>query len=425
VAVSADADKCYDRINHIIMSLLLLAIVEDERSIRAMLLCIQEMRFFQRMGRGDSNTFMENRPSSNPLQGLCQGNGAAPACWLVLSSLMMRVYRKGEHVSTMALPVSGTPIKFMGEIFVDNTDLLTMLQDVFSVTEILPIAQANLDKWASLLIATGGALNPSKCYWYMISYKCRNGEWEYNNNTRHKLTILLPGGDRTEIAQLLVTEGKKMLVVWSSPTGLDTKHLQEMVFGKTSNWVGRLKNAHLPVHLAWKAYQYQLWLSIRYGLGTLTTPRKDIEDLLHKLKFVMLSYLGINQHLKTEWRQLPREFGGIGLYNLSVEQFIAWMETLLQHYAAGFTISKKLEASLEAMQLEIGCTGNPLNEDYATLGPLAIEGWVKAVWEQASHYGYKVALDYPTEELPCKNDCSLMSIFLKRGKTGKELINLN
>jgi hypothetical protein len=164
------------------------------------------------------------------------------------------VYRKGGHVSTMASPVSGTPIKFMGKIFVDNTDLLTMLQDVFSVTEILPIAQANLDKWASLLIATGSALNPSKCYWYMISHKCRNKEWEYDNNTRHKLTILLPGGDRTEIVQLLVMEGKKMLGVWSSPMGSDTKHLQEVVFGKTSNWVRRLKNVHLPVHLAWKAY---------------------------------------------------------------------------------------------------------------------------------------------------------------------------
>ncbi len=85
---------------------------------------------------------------------------------------MMRVYRKGGHVSTMASPVSGKPIEFMGKIFVDDTDLLTMLQDVFSVAEILPIAQANLDKWASLLIATGSVLNPSKCYWYMISHKC-------------------------------------------------------------------------------------------------------------------------------------------------------------------------------------------------------------------------------------------------------------
>jgi hypothetical protein len=36
-----------------------------------------------------------------------------------------------------------------------------------------------------------------------------------------------------------------------------------------------------------------------------------------------------------------------------------------------------------------------------------------------------VALDYPSEELPHRNDISLMSLFLKRGKTGKELTSLN
>jgi hypothetical protein len=71
--------------------------------------------------------------------------------------------------------------------------------------------------------------------------------------------------------------------------------------------------------------------------------------------------LGVNQHIKMEWRRLPREFRGIGLYDLSIEQFISWMEVLLQHNGAGFTTSKKLPASLEAMQLELGCSGNPLN----------------------------------------------------------------
>jgi hypothetical protein len=108
-------------------------------------------------------------------------------------------------------------------------------------------------------------------------------------------------------------EERKMLGVWSSPTGLDTKHLQEVVLSKTLKWVGRLKNAHLPTHLAWKAYQFQLWPSIRYGIAMLATPRKEIEEILCKLKFEMLSYLGVNQHVKTEWRRLPREFGSINL----------------------------------------------------------------------------------------------------------------
>jgi hypothetical protein len=72
---------------------------------------------------------------------------------------------------------------------------------------------------------------------------------------------------------------------------LDTKHQQEVVLGKTLKWVGRLKNEHLPTHLAWKAYQFQLWLSMRYGIATLATPRKEIEEMLCKLEFEMLSYL--------------------------------------------------------------------------------------------------------------------------------------
>ncbi len=92
-AMSADADKCYNQINHIIMSLLLLAIVGSIGSIVAMLFPIQTMKFFQRTARGDSNTFMGGRIKENPLQGLCQGNGAGPACWLMLSSMLMHCYK--------------------------------------------------------------------------------------------------------------------------------------------------------------------------------------------------------------------------------------------------------------------------------------------------------------------------------------------
>jgi hypothetical protein len=68
VAVSAKADKCYDQINHIIMSLVLLAIGGEDRPISAMLHPIQQMRFFQCTGWGDSDTFMGN----NQVATLCK-----------------------------------------------------------------------------------------------------------------------------------------------------------------------------------------------------------------------------------------------------------------------------------------------------------------------------------------------------------------
>jgi hypothetical protein len=132
--------------------------------------------------------------------------------------------------------------------------------------------------------------------------------------------------------------------------------------GKTATWLGCLKNAHLPTHLAWKAYHFQLWPGIRYGITTLDTSIKEVDNLLHKLEFKMISCLGVNQRVKMEWRKLARKFGGIGLFNLAIKQFISWLKVLLQHYGADFTTSQKLQASLEATQLEIGCRGNPLNK---------------------------------------------------------------
>jgi hypothetical protein len=83
-------------------------------------------------------------------------------------------------MSATVSPISGELVKFMGEIYVDDTDLLTFLLDVYKNRAVLKQAQINLDKWARLLIATGGSLNPYKCYWYLIPYICREDVWEYD-----------------------------------------------------------------------------------------------------------------------------------------------------------------------------------------------------------------------------------------------------
>jgi hypothetical protein len=66
----ADADKCYDCINHILLSLLLLMIVRTTGNVVAMLHPIQTMKFFQRMARGDLTTFMGGQGQTTPVGSL-------------------------------------------------------------------------------------------------------------------------------------------------------------------------------------------------------------------------------------------------------------------------------------------------------------------------------------------------------------------
>ncbi len=77
--MSADANKCYNQINHIVMSLLLLAIVGSIGSIVAMLFPIQTMKFFQRTARGDSTTFIGGARQRQPLTGIMSREWGRPS----------------------------------------------------------------------------------------------------------------------------------------------------------------------------------------------------------------------------------------------------------------------------------------------------------------------------------------------------------
>ncbi len=67
--------------------------------------------------------------------------------------------------------------------------------------------------------------------------------------------------------------------------------------------------------------------------------------------------------MKREWRTIHRAFGGIGLFSFVAEQMIGMINMFIQHFEASTSLARKVTASLEALQMEIGCIGNPLLEN--------------------------------------------------------------
>jgi len=83
--VLADAAYCYDRVNHVIMSLVWLALTNGNiPAIVLMLICLQTMKFFQRtgFGFGESRTFSGGAGIRLYMMGLGQGNRAALPSWI-------------------------------------------------------------------------------------------------------------------------------------------------------------------------------------------------------------------------------------------------------------------------------------------------------------------------------------------------------
>ena len=59
IVTSADVAYCYDKVNHVVMSLVWLVLTNGNiPAIVAAMICFQTMKFFQQTGFGKSKTFL-------------------------------------------------------------------------------------------------------------------------------------------------------------------------------------------------------------------------------------------------------------------------------------------------------------------------------------------------------------------------------
>jgi hypothetical protein len=91
--------------------------------VEAMLSAIQDMKYFLRAAYGDSTNFRGSKIEIK-YQGLCQGNGAAPAGWAVISITILNTHKRKGHGATFVCPISKVQAKLAAILFVDDCNLI-------------------------------------------------------------------------------------------------------------------------------------------------------------------------------------------------------------------------------------------------------------------------------------------------------------
>ena len=180
---SVDAANCYDSIAHAIASLIFQAMGVPLEGAAAMLEAIQDMKYFRRTAYGDSTNFANSKIEVK-YQGLCQGNGVAPAGWAVISITVIRAHKRKGHGATFVCPISKLQFVLAAVLFVDDCDLIhiAMVNDE-SALQTFDKMQASVISWGRLLIATGGSYKPDKCFYHLLSFQWDNkGKWHYAPN---------------------------------------------------------------------------------------------------------------------------------------------------------------------------------------------------------------------------------------------------
>jgi hypothetical protein len=137
------------------------------------------------MGFGDSKDFA-SAEGSIKTQGMCQGNNTAPAGWTVDSIAIIQAHKwKGHGVHLWCL-ITNKTIYLAGTLFVDDTNLEHLdLNKMELIRESHKALQDSILNWGRLLLATGGALKPAKCFYHMISFLWKPDQsWKYHVNNK-------------------------------------------------------------------------------------------------------------------------------------------------------------------------------------------------------------------------------------------------
>jgi hypothetical protein len=77
------------------------------------------------MAFGDFNTHFGGQDII-PMHGMCQGNGAGPPIWVVVSTRILDMLRAVELGSFVCMAITKKQIRFSGFSFIDDTDTIQM-----------------------------------------------------------------------------------------------------------------------------------------------------------------------------------------------------------------------------------------------------------------------------------------------------------
>jgi hypothetical protein len=83
---------------------------------------------------------------------------------------------------------------------------------------------------------------------------------------------------------------------------------------------------------------------------------------------------------------------------------------LFQHYHVSPNLSKKLDASLAYLQLQLSTPYNLFTLDYAKWGDLAPLSWTKFLWKSLHRFNITLYMAYTSIPPPWKRDQVIMKI---------------
>ena len=424
VLMSNDAKGCYDRIAHVVVKLALQRLGVPKPALDSMIETIQEMDHYIRTAFGDSETPYGKKPEDPPPQGILQGNGAGPAGWFAISTLLIDAMKQagyGYHDWTL---IRNRAFHISTLAFVDDTDLIHVNNDPRVTTaQLIEEAQAALTLWEGLIRASGGALAPEKSYWYLIEVVRKNGKWGYSTAASSPGTLHLNNGTY-EVKRKNVNQPAEALGLHVSPDG-QMKHELRYLKGKIDIWRDSIRTKRLKPSEAWYCFNSTIMKTIEYPLAATTFTRKQVDKLMSPLLRTILPITRIQRNMPRKLVYGTLRARGLDIKDPYITQLIYHLQSIMRHQQRDLPSRQLHEENMDNVQLHVGSELPFWEISFDQYGVLAPTGWMKNTWEALAGTPLTIKgeeISIPTQR---QNDQHLIDAFVFQGYQGQALIDLN
>ena len=423
---SNDAKSCYDRIVHNIASLAMRRTGMPAEPVRSMFETLQKASHRVTTAYGVSKqTYGQNMLI--PYQGVGQGNGAGPAIWAVISTVIIAMMATAGHGFHILSAITKTLITMVCYAFVDDTDVIQSACDVNQKGEaVVPLMQSAVDRWEGGLRATGGALVPSKSHWYLIDFRWTGTTWTYRKiqDMPGELSILDTNGRRVTLDRHEPQVATETLGVWQAMDGSNKLQIAKLL-KKTEDFAECMRTGFLSKNDAWYAINTTIMKTLEYPMTATTISENEWEEIMKPLLKAGLPRAGFVKTFPRDVLFGPTTFQGLGIMHPWYHQQLLHLIALFEHTQQQTMTGQLLITSYEQLRLEMGTSRFMTDIQYKTMKDTVTKTWITDLWEFVDQFQIQIRDDVRQITTKRKHDKIIMDEFVKAGYGGKSLKNLN
>jgi hypothetical protein len=231
--------------------------------------------------------------------------------------------------------------------------------------------QRAIDTWEGAIRATGGAIVPSKSFWYLIGFKWHEGQWSYKDNDEMPaiLSVKDCNGNIIQLEHLPPNVAQCTLGVRLTLDGNNVDEIQHLC-SVAEKWQALVRTGHLQCHEAWYALTAMVMKTIEYPLLALTLTEKECTHIMAPILMGGLPACGICRNFPCDVVYAPTKFIGLDLHNIYITMGVFRTDLLSSEGQRNSITGNLICATIEATKLELGLGQSLFQNNYRQFGHL-------------------------------------------------------